>query len=109
VKQHFPNLKIYARARNRQHAYKLMDMGITQIRRETFSSALEIAGLVLTGLGLTSKRVKKSVERFRDHDITRLYESQAYHTDEEKMIALGRDAAKELEGLFESDKTDDTS
>ncbi|MGK0298928.1 MAG: monovalent cation:proton antiporter-2 (CPA2) family protein [Gammaproteobacteria bacterium] len=109
VKQHFPNLNIYARARNRQHAYKLMDLGITQIRRETFASALEIAGLVLTGLGLSSKRVKQSVDRFRKHDVTRLYASQAYHNDEEKMIASVKDAAKELEGLFESDKTDDNN
>jgi monovalent cation:proton antiporter-2 (CPA2) family protein len=108
VKHHFPNLKIYARARNRLHVYKLKELGITHIRRETFASALEIAGLVLSGLGLSSKMVKQTVVRFRDHDVNRLHESQAYHTDEEKLIALGKDAAKELEALFESDLMDDS-
>ena len=104
VKQHFPNLKIYARARNRRHAYKLMELGITRIRRETFASALEIASMVLTGIGLSHDRVKHSVDRFRDHDIKRLLEHQSFHNDEEKMIALTRSAAKELEELFEGDK-----
>ncbi|MFN7131790.1 MAG: monovalent cation:proton antiporter-2 (CPA2) family protein, partial [Myxococcales bacterium] len=31
VQRHFPHLTIFARARNRQHAYRLLDMGITRI------------------------------------------------------------------------------
>src|SRR6185295_1318285 len=35
VRRHFPQLKIYARARNRFHAYRLMDLGCELIERET--------------------------------------------------------------------------
>jgi monovalent cation:proton antiporter-2 (CPA2) family protein len=107
VREHFPHLKIFARARNRQHFYKLMDLGITNIRRETFFSALELTRLVLTGLGLPNKEVKQSINHFRDHDIKRLYDHWQYNTDEELMISMSKGAAKELEELFESDKQDE--
>jgi len=103
VKQYFPNLTVYARARNRQHAYQLMDLGITLLRRETFASALEIAGLVLSGLGMSDAEVKSSVNRFKDHDVKRLFEHRNYQGDEEKLIALAKSSAKELEELFAMD------
>jgi monovalent cation:proton antiporter-2 (CPA2) family protein len=103
VRHHFPKVNIYARARNRKHAYQLMDLGISIIRRETFSSALDIAGLVLEGLGMPRKQVKHTVETFRKHDMSRLYEHRSMHTDEDKMIALGKSASKELEEMFEQD------
>ena len=103
VKQHFPKVAIYARARNRQHAYQLMDLGITIIRRETFGSALETAGLVLEGLGISRQRATQAVATFREHDTTRLHAHHKIHTDEEKMMALSKTARKELEDLFELD------
>jgi voltage-gated potassium channel Kch len=109
VTSYFPNLTVYARARNRNHAYKLMDMGIKILRRETFASALEIAGLVLSGLGMAEPEVRSSVNRFKEHDIKRLHEHQTYHTDEEKMIALAKSAAKELEELFAADNNGNKS
>ncbi len=104
VRENFPHLKIIARARNRQHFYQLMDLGITHIRRETFFSALELAKLVLTGIGLPGSEVNKSIIRFRDHDIQRLYDHRQYNTDEELMINMTKSAARELEELFESDR-----
>ena len=84
-----------------------MDLGITHIRRETFYSALEIARQVLSGLGLPSKEIKQSINRFRDHDIKRLYDHREYYKDEEMMITMTRGAAKELEELFDSDRQDE--
>ena len=106
VKQHFPNMAIYARARDRKHAYQLMDLDVTIIRRETFGSALEMAGQVLEGLGMPRKKAKQTMKTFREYDTKRLYAHQKMHTDEEKMIALAKSAHKELEELFELDKAD---
>src|SRR5579863_8159439 len=36
AREQFPHLKVYARARNRQHAFALMDAGVTVIVRETY-------------------------------------------------------------------------
>ena len=54
--QHFPDLPIYARARDRIHVHKLMDLGVTIIERETFLSALELTRRLLRGLGLERAR-----------------------------------------------------
>ena len=42
VRTHFPHVPVYARARNRQHVHRLMDLGIEEIERETFLSALDL-------------------------------------------------------------------
>lgn len=41
--QYFPHLHILARARGRVEAHELLQAGVTQFSRETFSSALELA------------------------------------------------------------------
>ena len=51
LKRHFPHLKVFARARNRQHVFRLMDLNVDGIVRDTFFSSLEIARHVLDALG----------------------------------------------------------
>jgi glutathione-regulated potassium-efflux system ancillary protein KefC/glutathione-regulated potassium-efflux system protein KefB len=103
VAKHFPNVTIYARARDRKHAYRLMDLGVTKIRRETFLSGLDIARSVLIGLGLPEYESDKLAQTFREHDERRLFAHHYAHDDEEKMIDLAKEAAKELEELFAED------
>ncbi|KYF89727.1 potassium transporter KefB [Sorangium cellulosum] len=104
VKRHFPELKIYARARNRQHAYQLMDIGVEVLERETFLSSLEVAARVLEGLGMREPEARATVARFRAHDERVLQRGHAVHHDEAKLIQAARQAAQELEGLFETDE-----
>ena len=106
VREHFPKLRVYARARNRKHAYQLMDLGITTIRRETFGSSLEMADLVLQALGLPAKQSRRIVQTFREHDVKRLMESHASHGDEERMRYLARQFASELEEIFADDEAE---
>ena len=42
VRSRYPDLPIFARARNRAHAHRLLDLGITHIQRETFLSSLDM-------------------------------------------------------------------
>ena len=104
VRQFFPNLTIYARARNRDHAYKLMDLGIDHVTRETFHSGLEVARSVLGGLGLSNTESRKIVETFRAHDERRLMAHRDIHHDEDKMAAMARTWATELEEILEDDE-----
>ena len=103
VKKHFPSLEIYARARNRQHAYRLMDLGITIIWRETIESAIELTRDLLLGLGSSQFEVDQMVARFREHDRRRLLEHHTHHTDVEKMQNLAKEVTKELEEMFARD------
>ena len=102
--KHFPNLTICARARDRDHAYRLMDAGITQVVREMFPGSLEIAALTLQGLGHGVAESHDIVERFEEHDLALLREQVAIRNDEAKLIQATQAAAKQLEGLFERDQ-----
>ncbi|ODA67620.1 Glutathione-regulated potassium-efflux system protein KefC [Methyloligella halotolerans] len=106
VRQNFPDLPIYARARNRTHVHQLMELGITDIQRETFLSALELTRGVLGGLGLSPREVKRLTDTFKAHDERRLYDDRQYWSDVEKMRANVMSSAKELEELFAQDIQD---
>jgi len=103
VRQNFPHLKVLARARNRKHAYRLMDIGGITVWRETFHTSLKMAEEVLKQLGLRELEAQRAVATFEKHDETRLRTNYESHTDQEKMIYLAREAAKELEELFDRD------
>jgi glutathione-regulated potassium-efflux system ancillary protein KefC/glutathione-regulated potassium-efflux system protein KefB len=103
VKKHYPHLKIYARARNRLHAYRLMDIGVDRLIRETFMSSVELAREVLIALGHTKKEADEAVRRFREHDEALLERQHKVHHDEAKLIASAKQGAEELERLFEQD------
>jgi glutathione-regulated potassium-efflux system ancillary protein KefC/glutathione-regulated potassium-efflux system protein KefB len=105
ARRHFPQLRILARARNRQHAFRLMEAGIGEIWRETFASSLELAEHALVALGASRDDAARQVRRFRAHDEETLRAQAAVKDDEEKLIATAQASARQLEGLFEVDST----
>jgi monovalent cation:proton antiporter-2 (CPA2) family protein len=104
VREQFPKLKIFARARNRQHAFALMDLGVRQVIRETYVSSLEMASAVLEALGQTPAAAREAVRRFRTHDEATLAAQYAVKEDQVKFLATTREAAQQLERLFEADR-----
>jgi monovalent cation:proton antiporter-2 (CPA2) family protein len=103
VRKHFPHLKIFARARNRQHAFRLMDLGVEHVVRETFGSSLEMSVEVLQALGLSKLKAQETAQRFRLHDEATLLRQHALKDDEKKLIQSGRESAQQLLELFETD------
>ncbi len=106
VKEHYPQLPVYARARNRNHAHRLQDLGIEIVHRETFASAIEMAGDVLRGLGQPEREVKRAMTMFRAHDERRLMEDYKHFTDQQKLQEQARGDANNLEKLFDEDAAD---
>jgi len=103
VRRHFPHLTIVARARNRRHAHKLMDLGIKHIFRETLLSSLEMSQAVLSSLGLGEEEVATVATTFRERDARLLVEQHAFHDSEERLIQSSRDTAAELDELLRND------
>ncbi len=103
IRKHFPHLKIFARARNRQHAFRLMDVGVHYRIRETFASSLEMSAGVLEALGLSRLRALETVQRFRGHDEASLLRQYAIKDDDQKLLQSGRESAEQLLHLFETD------
>jgi glutathione-regulated potassium-efflux system ancillary protein KefC/glutathione-regulated potassium-efflux system protein KefB len=104
ARKHFPGLTILARARNRQHAFRLMDLGIEVVLRETYGSSLEMAEQALVALGASRESAAGDVRKFREHDEATLAAQAAMKGDEEKIVATARASAAQLERLFESDR-----
>ena len=103
AKRQFPNLTIVARAHNRRHAHKLMDVGVDKIFRDTLLSSLAMGESVLAKLGFDDNDVRHVSDTFRDADEKLLMEQYAMHESEEKLIQSARDAARELESILEQD------
>ncbi|MHA6194185.1 monovalent cation:proton antiporter-2 (CPA2) family protein [Pseudomonas wadenswilerensis] len=102
VKQLYPHLKVLARARNRQHVHKLVDVGAEPIR-ETFHSSLEMSRMALVGLGLSEQQAAERIRRFTRHDEEVLAAQGRVRDDKAKVMQTAQEARVELERLFESD------
>ncbi|HME40941.1 MAG TPA: monovalent cation:proton antiporter-2 (CPA2) family protein [Steroidobacteraceae bacterium] len=103
IGKHFPHLKIFARARNRQHAFRLMDLNVRYTIRETLVSSLELSEKVLETLGLSKRKAVQTVQQFRTHDEQTMAKQQAVKDDESKFLQTTRESAEQLLQLFESD------
>jgi voltage-gated potassium channel Kch len=80
-----------------------MDAGVTEIRRETLASSLELSEATLVALGTDRATAARQVERFRAHDEETLRQQAGVRDDEEKLIATAQASARQLEKLFEAD------
>jgi glutathione-regulated potassium-efflux system protein KefB len=103
LKRHFPHLKVFARARNRQHVFKLMDLGVDNIVRETFFSSLEIARGVFMALGYDEASANDYVRRFREHDERVLANQYPVYDDEAALLQSAQEARDDLMRLFQAD------
>ncbi|NOU07485.1 MAG: glutathione-regulated potassium-efflux system protein KefB [Hyphomicrobiaceae bacterium] len=103
VRRHFPSLSIYARARNRNHAHRLMALGVSVVQRETFLSSLELTRHLLRGLGVSKAEAQTTLDIFRSHDEDRLRQDFGHLNDRDKLLASAREAAAELEQLLDAD------
>ncbi len=104
VRENFPGLTIVARARNVRHYFKLLDLGVTLIERETLDSALMSARSVLEQLGWERHEARTLAMRFRRHNVEQLAKAAPHLKDEAKLIAVAKQARQQLEGLFAQER-----
>lgn len=99
VRQHYPQVKIIARARNRTDAYEYMDMQIDCVR-ETFHSALQAGEQALVALGYGEFQAHRTLWQFRQHDEKMLTLSHPDRNDEQKLITNNARARQDLIDLL---------
>lgn len=104
VRKHFPNLRVFAVARTRQHAMQLMDLGVHKVIRRAYFSSLHLTREILEELGDPPEKAKDILTRFQRYDEQMLLRQQAIHRDPEQLRQSAHEAAKELEQLFEADR-----
>jgi monovalent cation:proton antiporter-2 (CPA2) family protein len=104
VRKHFPSIRVFAVARTRAHAMQLTDLGVHKVVRRAYYSSLVMTREVLLELGDPREKVDDILARFQRFDERTLAQQQAIHRDPERLRQSAREAAKELEQLFEADR-----
>jgi glutathione-regulated potassium-efflux system protein KefB len=103
ARRHFPQVRVIARARNRQHAFRLMDMGVAAIR-ETLLSSIEIGKLAFISLGIRHSTAEQYARLFTEHDERILAEQYLVHDNDAALVASAEEAYRQLEALFDNDR-----
>lgn len=102
VKHHFPHIKIYARARNRRHAYELHKAGVDYFKRELFDSSLSMTKEILMFLDYSEDDAGRKTQAFQEHDESTLFKSFEFFDEESELINFSRQASGELERILQA-------
>ncbi|KQU85038.1 potassium transporter [Variovorax sp. Root318D1] len=97
VKEHFPQARIIARARNVTHLFQLRDRGVTEVEREVFESSLRSARSTLEALGWPAHEARESALRFRRRNIKLSDEIYPHYKDRAKLIAANKAGRQQFE------------
>lgn len=103
ARENFPSLKIFARARNVQHVYDLIDLNVEVIERETFESSLKMGTEVLRSLGWSAYESVKRAQTFRRHNLEMITELHFRRKNEKEFLAKARQSRQDLEKMFEEE------
>ncbi|MCT8332080.1 monovalent cation:proton antiporter-2 (CPA2) family protein [Leptospira sp. 85282-16] len=100
VSQHYPQIKIVARAGDREDAYNLKEMGVTYIYRETRETAVQMGKDVLKILGTRAHTAEKAKNLFLKHDDDTFHELFALRADRVQYMSHAKQRNAELERLM---------
>jgi monovalent cation:proton antiporter-2 (CPA2) family protein len=101
VRQHFPQLPIVARARDRVHYRELRHAGVSEVHRELFAASWEAGIAALRALGYRAHTAHRLARRWRDHEERDLHElMELWGTDRDRFFARSRLAIEEAERLM---------
>ena len=106
VREHFPQATVVARARNVTHYYRLRELGVTLIERETLDSALMSARSVLEAMGWQPHAARNQALRFRRHSIELMERMAPHFNDEKQLIAISKQGRQQLEDMWAAERRD---
>ncbi|PHS70030.1 MAG: transporter [Methylophaga sp.] len=84
VRQHYPDVPIHARAKDRQHCAGLIIQGASTTVSETLETSLRLTEEVLLGSGIDELIIKRVINEFRDD-----YYSDVVQKVTEKKVVMG--------------------
>lgn len=104
AREHFPQLTLVARARNVQHYYRLRELGVQHVERETFESALLSARTVLELTGMEPHAARRQAMRFRRHNLELLEQMVPLQRDEGALVAAAKLGLQQFDQLIAAEK-----
>ena len=103
AQKHFPNLKIFARASGRVHAYEYQKRGILTFYRETLGSSLDLGVDVLRSLGFRAHQAHRAAQLFKRHDEQAVRDLAKYWDDDDAYFSEARRHIEAFDRMFVSD------
>ena len=104
TREHFPQLKMIARARNVTHYIELRKRGIDIVERETFESALLAGRHALEAMGFDPFRARDMVNIFRRHNVVVTEAMMKHVGDVERLVSASKAGRDELEEQIANDR-----
>ncbi|WP_347454664.1 cation:proton antiporter [Acinetobacter thermotolerans] len=104
LRWNYPDLKLWVRARDRHHAHLLSELGVEQIFRETYLSALALTQAFLTETIQSVEDAKQAVLKFKKHDEALLTAQQQAEPGSAPLYEQHHSSMAELSHLFEQDQ-----
>jgi CPA2 family monovalent cation:H+ antiporter-2/glutathione-regulated potassium-efflux system ancillary protein KefC len=104
VKKHYPKVLVFARARNRRHAYDLYKAGVDNYHREMLDSSLAMARDAMVALGFKAADMDRKAAKFLKHDMQTLRKSFEFFESEPDLISFAKLSREELEGILREDR-----
>ena len=104
IQEHFPKVKIVARARDVTHWNRLREKGVTHVERELFESSLRSGRSVLEMLGHPPHEARMLAAKFRQHNIAMVDKMFPHFRDQNKLIAVAKEARAQLEQQMTEDR-----
>ncbi|HSM40465.1 MAG TPA: monovalent cation:proton antiporter-2 (CPA2) family protein [Afifellaceae bacterium] len=77
ARRHWPHIVIYARARDRAYAARLIARGASHVIPETIEASLQLGEMVLIGTGMPDETARRIIEKQRQAEQAALDESSA--------------------------------
>jgi len=97
AREHFPQARLIARARNVGHLYQLQDRKVEFIERELFESSLRSARSVLEVLGWPAHEARESAMAFRRRNLQLTQDAYPHYKDRAKLIAVAKEGRQQFE------------
>ena len=101
----FPNLTMLVRAKDRDHAYQLINLGVRYIFRETLDSSLDLSVQALRLLGVGAYRAHRAARTFKAYDEESVRHLAGFvNSDEKDFLGEIRRRVRTLDELFEAER-----
>jgi hypothetical protein len=103
ARKYFPDLRLMVRAKSRLDAYDFIDMGMTDIYRESLHTSVKMAADVLTKLGHRSYTAARQGQKFLQYDEEALIRMTELRHDQKQYILQARENFRMQEELLSQD------
>jgi Kef-type K+ transport system membrane component KefB len=105
VQHEFSNLTLLVRAKDRDHAYQLINLGVRYIFRETLDSSLDLSVQALRLLGFGAYRAHRAAKTFKAYDEESVrHLANFVNSDEKDFLGEIRRRVRTLDELFEAER-----